>query len=125
MSDLKYFNVMMKVSTQHRLFILGRFYFRNSFSVAGCIYCKLRHCKVRKGNNKGGSVMGRYFNNLNLCTCCRMILALHMLMLFCIDFVSILPTVQTNPIVNKSAIMDFKIDEKYSKIRGGIAFDLV
>ena len=22
-------------------------------SVAGCIYCKLRNCKARKGNNKG------------------------------------------------------------------------
>ena len=34
-------------------FILGRFYLRNSFSVAGGIYCKLRNCKVPKGNNKG------------------------------------------------------------------------
>ena len=25
----------------------------NKVSVAGCIYCKLRNCKARKGNNKG------------------------------------------------------------------------
>ena len=63
MSHLEYFNVMINDSTKHRLFmifeigkgktsgllnyswkdclgrfILGRFYFRKSFFVAGCIY---------------------------------------------------------------------------------------
>ena len=55
-SHLKYFNVMINDSTKHRLFIVpgqGISFILGIVSVAGCIYCKLRNCKARKGNNKG------------------------------------------------------------------------
>ena len=77
---LKYFNLLIKIHKEHSYcigpeqsisLILGKInawadfwaeFIFGSFSVAGCIYCKLRNCKVCKRNNKG-SVMGRYFND--------------------------------------------------------------
>ena len=64
------------------------------FSVAGFIYFQLLNCKVCKGRK----VMCRYLTTNELiqdqmyflAIVCQMILALHMLMLFCIDLVPIL-----------------------------------
>ena len=69
--------------------MFGQIYFKNSFSVDGCIYCQLRNCKVSRKITMG-SVMCLYlttneliYDQMNIpAIVCQMISPFHMLMYF-------------------------------------------